>query len=61
MMLCLVVYVIFAGKKGEAAAVMFFISLYKAIDCMSDSVGTGFGNPSDSQYDCIWNHTCSGS
>ena len=37
MMLCLVVYVIFAGKKGEAAAVMFFISLYKAIDCMSDS------------------------
>lgn len=37
MMLCLIVYVIFAGKKGEASAVMFFISLYKAIDCMSDS------------------------
>lgn len=37
MMLCLVIYVIFAGKKGETAAVMFFISLYKAIDCVSDS------------------------
>lgn len=37
MMLCLIIYVGFSGKQGEKAAVMFFISLYKAIDCMSDS------------------------
>lgn len=36
MMLCLIVYVVAAGKNDEAA-VMFFICLYKAIDCMSDS------------------------
>lgn len=36
MMLCLIVYIVFAKKSAEAA-VMFFICLYKAIDCMSDS------------------------
>lgn len=37
MLICLVVYIVFSGKKGEVAAIMIFICLYKAIDCMSDS------------------------
>lgn len=37
MMICLLVYVGFTGKIGTDAAVMFFICLYKAIDCISDS------------------------
>lgn len=37
MMIALIVYVLFSGKQGETAAVMFFICLYKAIDCISDS------------------------
>lgn len=37
MMLCLLGYVAYSGKKGEVAAVMVFICLYKAIDCLSDS------------------------
>lgn len=37
MMVCLCGYVGFSGKTGEKAAVLFFIALYKAIDCISDS------------------------
>lgn len=37
MMLCLIGYVIIHGKTGMEAAVLFFICLYKAIDCISDS------------------------
>lgn len=37
MMLGLCGYVGFSGKTGEKAAVLFFITLYKAIDCISDS------------------------
>lgn len=37
MMAALVVYVLVSGKTGESAAVIFFICLYKAIDCVSDS------------------------